>query len=265
MDYAKDDVQAHKAWFFFDQGFVCLGAGIAAQKDESVTTSLNQTLLNGDVLLMQSQQVAMGKGQVVGKDVRGVFHDGVGYYFLGEQQTIVRADAQTGTWTSIEEDSSRKDPVTKDVFGLWVDHGVRPVNGSYAYAVMPGVDLGTFTSLSKKLPFHVISNSVDIQAVAFPDEGIVQAAFFQAGSVQVLDGLSLRVDAPCLVILQQQSDKWTVSVSDPTQRLDQVHVTLGGSFEGEGAMPEGASTVVTIDFPQDQWSGKTVMGSLIRK
>ena len=41
--------------------------------------------------------------------------------------------SHSGTWTSIEEDSSRKDPVTKDVFGLWVDHGVRPEDGSYAY------------------------------------------------------------------------------------------------------------------------------------
>jgi len=265
MDYAKDDVQAHKAWFFFDQGFVCLGAGIAAEKDESVTTSLNQTLLNGEVLLLQDQQTEINRGEVVGKDVKAVYHDGVGYYFLGEQQTVVRADAQTGTWTSIEEDSSRKDPVTQDVFGLWVDHGVRPVDGSYAYAVMPGVDRDRFTSLGKQLPFEVVSNNVGVQAVAFPDQGIVQAAFFEAGVLRVLDGLDVEVDAACLVMLQQRGDLWTVSVSDPTQKLSQVHMTLGGSFKGEGAVAEGASTVVTVGLPQDQWAGKTVNFSLLQK
>ncbi|MFT5369848.1 MAG: hypothetical protein ACI8V2_004826 [Candidatus Latescibacterota bacterium] len=42
-------------------------------------------------------------------------------------------------------------------------------------------------------------------------------------------------------------------------------MTLGGSFKGEGAVAEGASTVVTVGLPQDQWAGKTVNFSLLQK
>ena len=229
-----------------------------------MTTSLNQTLLKGEVLLLKDRATEMGTGLVVGGDVKAVYHDGVGYYMLGKQQTVVRADAQTGTWTRIEEASSRKDPVTQNVFGMWIDHGIRPVDAAYAYAVMPGVDRDKFASLNEAVPFQVVSNQVDVQAVAFPAQGIVQAAFFKAGALRVLDGLDVRVDAACLLLLRHRGEEWVVSVSDPTQKLSELHVTLGGSFVGEGVVADGASTGVTMNLPQDQWAGQTVSLTLLK-
>jgi chondroitin AC lyase len=263
MDYAKDDVLAHKSWFFFDQGFVCLGAGIAAEKDESVTTALNQTLLNGEVLVLKGQRKEMNRGRLAGKNITAVYHDGVGYYLLGEQQTVVRADAQTGTWTSIEEDSSREDPVTQDVFNLWIDHGVRPQDGNYGYAVIPGVDGQEFEALSDDLPFQGISNTSSSQAVFIPGLDVVQSAFFEAGTVVMPNGQNLTVDLLCLMIIRISGKKITLSVSDPTQEMDQIQMHLSGSFEGSGCVVKEGVSELTVDLPQDEWSGKTVTIELV--
>jgi len=263
MDYAKDDVLAHKAWFFFDQGFVCLGAGITAEKDEPVTTSLNQTLLNGEVLVLKAEQTELDRGQLAGKDVKAVYHDGVGYYLLGEQQTVVRADAQTGTWTSIEEYSSRKDPITQDVFNLWVNHGVRPKDGTYAYAVTPGVDGQQFGALADDLPFQILSNSVSIQAVSFPGLDVVQGAFFEAGTVVMSNGQDVTVDSPCLLMVSTVGENVTLSVSDPAQTLDQIRVKISGAFKGSNCVVNDGVSEVTVELPQDEWSGKTVQIELV--
>jgi len=53
-----------------------------------------------------------------------------------------------------------------------------------------------------------------------------------------------------------------LSVADPTQKLNQIQFKLDGLFEGDGAVVDGTSTVVTIDLPQDEWAGKTVQVKL---
>ena len=259
MDWVKDGVMAQKAYFFFDQGFVCLGAGISLDADERVTTGVNQCLLNGDVLVLGESLTAMGRGRLVGDEVRGVYHDGVGYYFMNTSKVVVRSDAQRGSWKDLEENSTRREQIKKDVFALWIDHGARPIDATYAYVVMPGMKRDTFALLSEQLPVQVVANQADLQAVVFPEQHI-----FQAGRLQVL-GTDIQVNVPCLVVWQQRGDHWLLSVSDPTQKRNQIRVILGDVFEGEGAVATGSTTVVAVDLPQNEWAGKTVTVALKKR
>jgi chondroitin AC lyase len=265
MDYAKEDVRAHKAYFFFEDGFVCLGAGIESQTEEHVTTSLNQCILNGKVTILRQGDdlVAVDRGQWEGEDVRGVFHENVGYYALGSQHLVVRADTQSGRWTDLEEASSHKELLTHDVFSAWIDHGERVRDGSYAYAVMPGLDRERFVVLADDFPFQVLSNTPSTQAVFFSEEDILQAAFFEAGALAVPDGVDIAVDAPCLLMVRTKGDRVIVSVSDPAQKLDQIRVTLSGAFDGIHCVVKDDVSEVTVDLPQDEWSGKTVQVELV--
>ena len=52
--------------------------------------------------------------------------------------------------------------------------------------------------------------------------------------------------------------------ADPTQKLKRVVVALSGAFGGDGCVADGDQSVVTIDFPQDEWAGKTVCVTLKR-
>lgn len=263
MNWVKDGVVAQKTYFFFDQGFVCLGAGISLDADESVTTGVNQCLLNGDVLVLGESLTAMGKGRLVGDDVRGVYHDGVGYYFLNKSKVVVCSDEQRGSWKDLEENSTRHEQIKKDVFDLWIDHGERPLDEVYAYAVMPGMDRETFEKTAVALPFTIVEQTSEIQAVEF--KNLVQVAFFEASNVEVLDGLDVEVNEPCLLMLKQEGNKWVLSVADPTQKLDQVQIKLGGAFQGEGVVGDGVSTVVIVNLPQNEWAGQSVRVLLSKK
>lgn len=258
MDFAKDDVFARKAYFFFDGGFVCLGAGITTETQNRVITSVNQCLLHGDVMVLGDSPMVMGRGRLDGEEIRGVFHDGIGYYFIGDQNVVVRSDVQKGSWKDLEANAKTDDVLAKDVFSLWIEHGTEPADDVYAYAVMPGLERNAFVQKVAKLPFTILKQTTAVQAVAFPEQNVAQVAFFESGSVQVFDDLDVEVDTPCLMVLKMYSEDVILSVSDPTQKLAQVTMTLGGLFEGEGVERAGDSTVVTVDLPQDEWAGKTV-------
>ena len=211
------------------------------------------------MLVLGESLTAMGRGRLVGDEVRGVYHDGVGYYFMNTSKVVVRSDAQRGSWKDLEENSTRREQIKKDVFALWIDHGARPIDATYAYVVMPGMKRDTFALLSEQLPVQVVANQADLQAVVFPEQHI-----FQAGRLQVL-GTDIQVNVPCLVVWQQRGDHWLLSVSDPTQKRNQIRVILGDVFEGEGAVATGSTTVVAVDLPQNEWAGKTVTVALKKR
>ena len=57
---SHDPLVARKSWFFFDNEYVCLGAGISTKMNNEVNTTLNQTLLNGQVLISSN-----GKNKII--------------------------------------------------------------------------------------------------------------------------------------------------------------------------------------------------------
>ena len=265
MDYAKDGVRARKAWFFTDAGWVCLGAGIVGETDHRVTTSVNQCLLKSDVSILQGAKVTPMSGQrLEGGNVQGVHHDGVGYALLEPHRTVVSAGPQSGTWTSIEERSSRHETVTQDVFSLWIDHGIGAKDPRYAYLVAPGMDAETFASFADKMPVQVISNSAEQQAVHYPDQKITQAVCDQPGRVEISGEAGVTTDTPCLLMLRRNGDTLEMSVADPTQECEQIELKLDGRYAGDGCAYEADNnvTVVPVVLPQQEFAGKTVQVTL---
>ncbi len=87
--------QGRKAWFFFDREMVALGAGITSVRDEPVGTTLNQTRLNGPVLI-DGHAVDPGESKV--SQGSWVLHDEVGYAFLGPTAARVKVGPQTAVF-----------------------------------------------------------------------------------------------------------------------------------------------------------------------
>ena len=56
FDLAVLSLRARKSWFFFDDAYVCLGAGIADPAEADVFTTVNQCRLVGDVLIFENGQ-----------------------------------------------------------------------------------------------------------------------------------------------------------------------------------------------------------------
>lgn len=265
MDYDRDNVQARKAWFFLPDGWVALGAGIHGRTQDPLTTSINQCLLKSDVLLLRAgQPEALSEPSLRSADLGGVHHDGVGYYLLSPQETVVRAAPQSGTWTSIQERSPDAGIVTQNVFSLWVTHGTRPTGGRYAYRVVPGLAANAFAAYPSGSPVRVVANDARLQAVVYPQDRLLQAVFYAAGRLDIDATPSIESDTPCTLMLRQTENGVRLSVADPTQTQQQVQIRLSGQYSGAGCTYDPATqiTTVAIQLPAEAFAGQTVQNEL---
>ena len=280
MDYDRDGVRAHKAWFFLPDGWVALGSGIRGATPDPVTTSINQCLLASEVLLLRGGQVAALAGERGraadpwrGGDLEGVHHDGVAYYLLTPQQTVVRAAPQSGTWTSIQERAPDTGLVTQDVFSLWIDHGARPESAGYAYRVVPGLPAGDLAAYPSRAPVTIVANERLLQAIAYAQANaspLIQAVFYAAGRLELDAGRAIETDAPCLLMLRCHEDGVTLSVADPTQARRRIQIQIAGQYAGPDCTydPDREVSVIAVDLPAygapadapsaGDWAGQSV-------
>jgi chondroitin AC lyase len=261
-----DPVAAKKAWFFFDDEYVCLGAGINSRSKFPVGTTLNQCLLLGDVVLMSANQKSIvGKGERQADQVNWVLHNGIGYIFPETQKVNLSNQAQTGSWFRVNRQSdSPIDEITKEVFKLWLDHGAQPSNAKYEYIVVPAT---TEQELVKSgMQIKILANSPEIQAVKHSGLNICQAIFYTSGEIQITDNLKIGLDRPGGVLVKTNgSVVKQISVADPSRKLGRIHLTVTQKIEKRGDHfrsfwneSEGVSEIA-IDLPQTVYAGKSVI------
>lgn len=275
-----DLLEAKKSWFFFDDEYVCLGAGIKPKKSLPVYTTINQVLLRSDVRIeKQGQRQSLPKGNRAEDQVKWVIQDHVGYLFPEPTRIHVSNQAEKGRWSDITDQKNiSKEIISEDVFSLWFDHGDKinatDVHGkrllskapSYAYIVVPNVTEDELAASSaNNRTIEILANSEQIQAVKHTKLGMIQAAFYQAGSLDIGSGKSLKLGSQGMVMLQMKANKIVkITVSDPSRRLAQVLVTVSGIFKAKGAYPNKKEnkTLWIIDVPQGAYAGKSVSISL---
>ena len=259
-----DNIRAKKSWFFFDEEYVCLGAGIASNHFQyPVATTINQALLKGDVIVSGTDgQNTIEKGKHQLDNVNWVFHDGTGYLFPGSTNINLSNKMETGRWSDINlQVSSPKELVEKDVFTLWIDHGQRPQGKNlwlypgkmdtkdvtYQYIVVPSTSP---KALQAGRDIEILSNTSKIQAVKHTSLGIVQIVFYEAGKIEVDKDVWISLDSPGIIMLKiQDGAVVSITASDPTRKLGRLHVGIPGKNDIVIALPKGdfAGKSVTIN------------------
>ena len=78
MDFSKDSTKAKKAWFWFDEEWVALGAGIQSKHDAAIITGINQCHLNSEVIV---DDKLFSKVQQTLNNPTWILHDSIGYIF----------------------------------------------------------------------------------------------------------------------------------------------------------------------------------------
>ncbi len=269
FNFTRDGLTARKAWFYFDDEFVCLGAGITCTTDNPVFTSINQCRLKGNVVISDGKkQEKANKGQRKLSNPLWVFHDGVGYVFPDTRKNVVylRNDVQTGSWWSIAHRYPDKKKISTDVFSLWLDHGKSPSNACYSYIVAPAVGLEKMKAYAKNPPVEVISNTPDLQAVRHKGLKIIQAAFYKAGVLRIKNGLVITVNKPCLLLVHQKKEGLQIAVSNPKNKPLNVEVEVNAKFQGEGCawLDERGLSRITFKLQDGQFGGKSSVRLLRR-
>lgn len=262
FDFSRDDLAARKSWFFFDDEYVCLGAGITCPTENSIVTTLNQCHLVGDVAVCEDgviRWLARESHDLV--QPAWVWHDQIAYFFLQPAQISLRNATQQGSWQQIALRYSDS-PISRDVFALWIDHGTRPQDATYAYCVIPGINLPADAPLASPA-VTVLANTPQLQAVRHENQKIAAMAFYETGSANIRPDLTVGVDTPCLVLLRETPERMTISVSNPTNEEGTAIVEVSKRLRGEGVeTSEGQiGSRITFNLPDGIFAGRSVTRS----
>jgi len=242
MDLKRGALSAQKAWFFFDDAYVALGAGITLTEDmqHAVATDVNQTLLDGDVLSSTaSGPLAQGRHHIDAAPGTWIYHDHVGYLFPERTQLTLEAGPRTGSWSTIGTGPAQ--PVTRSIFDLWIQHGTAPRDAGYEYIVLPNISRGQLAARSRAPRLRILANAAELQSVYDPQPGLVEAVFRKAGTLRTPLGV-LSVDQACLLLAARSAHGWKITASNPenqaltlTVQIDANSLTLslpGGEAAG---------------------------------
>jgi chondroitin AC lyase len=263
-----DPLSARKSWFFFDKEYVCLGAGINSEADYPVATTLNQCLLNKDVVVKSGASMkTLDKGQHDLKNVSLVVHDSVAYLFPTPVEVNVSNNTASGKWTDITHQASAStETVKKDLFTLWLNHGQKPASAGYAYVVVPGVTPAIANGYLAKSGVVILSNTSELQAVQNQPLKTTEMVFYQPGTIKIDGSIALTVESPCIVLVKMGVNSIErIAVSDPTQKLKSLQLKVTAPIENSGKNwkstwnSESKISTIQVDLPTEGYAGQSAV------
>ncbi|MDF2922346.1 MAG: hypothetical protein K0R57_1260 [Paenibacillaceae bacterium] len=228
MQYTANgyNLTAKKSWFMFDDEIVSLGAGITSTDNKVVETIIDNRKLNssGNNALKvngAAKSTTLGwsetmtgvnrihlTGNVAGSDV--------GYYFPSASTINGLRESRTDQWSSIDQYYTGTDyttSYTRNYMNLWFDHGTNPINGSYAYVLLPGMSSGQVDTYAANPDITVVENSADAHAVKENALGILAVNYWN-DTTKTVSGVTSNKKASVMVRTTENGTE--VSVSDPT-------------------------------------------------
>ena len=266
FDSPQNNLTARKSWFFFDNFYVCLGANINSTEKYPVATTLNQCLLQGEVLVNDGNIIStMENGNRAIKNAKWVFHNNTGYVFPKTQTVELSNETATGSWYRVNrQTTSQKNEVNEDMFTLWINHGVKPANSAYEYIVMPATNVDGVESYMKNPSVHIFSNTGKMQAVRNGNIGYY--IFYEPETITLPGGLKVTPDKPCMLMIQYNGENIKhVTVSDPSRKSEVINFSVNLNFDLSDQNVSTKwdettkSSIVSIKMPQDDYAGKSVV------
>jgi|APSaa5957512622_1039677.scaffolds.fasta_scaffold00625_11 chondroitin AC lyase len=268
MDFVRGGLRARKSWFFFDEGYLCLGAGITCPSEHTVETTINQCLKAGPVTVSDTEgEIREIEGQREVDKPRWIHHDSVAYILLSPSPATIQAETVTGSWHTINR-TVADTPVTEDVFRASLRHGATPTSADYAYYVRPGTALSAEGTLPPFTQPKILANTAELQAAATEAGTTAAFAFYSKGVCPAPAVGKIRTDTPCLILLRQLEDGTIrLGVSNPENTPATAHVELSARLVGDDATWNAAAgaTVVTFALPDGLQAGATVIRDLRRE
>jgi chondroitin AC lyase len=264
-----DPLAARKAWFFFDEELVSLGAGISSDGEYPVATTLNQCLLNREVVVSTKDGwLNMQQGDHDLKSVLWIHHDRIAYVFPDTQNIRLSNKRASGTWRSINQQQWATDEeVQEDVFKLWVDHGHTPSQEKYAYIVVPGIDVAQVKRYRENTRINILANTPVMQAVEHTGLQIAQIAFYETGEIELAGGMKVRAESPGLVMVHMSGESIKkLTIADPTWKLDSFRLRITSKIEGRGERwtavwnESGGYSDIQVELPSTEgYAGKSII------
>lgn len=253
--FRLDDYQseAKKSWFFFDDEVVALGAGITSTANQNLNTSINQSLLKGPVTISRNQreeELSNGSHHF-SSGLEWIWHAKIGYIFPQESNVKITNQTQTGSWSSINQAQS-SESIAREVFKLWIDHGINTSESNYAYIVVPGLDHPNQVANYDIQNIQILANTDSIQAVHHQGLEILQVVFHHAGVLKFGE-FEVKSNNPCILLIKSPNKSSAqIVAADPTQSL------LGSLRIGLKFPNDATFKMAEIELPSGDLAGSSI-------
>lgn len=261
-----NDLVAKKAYFMFDNGCVCLGAGIRSTMNSEIYTTVEHRRL----VKLQNNPYGSDRISVNGKSIPGntfdlhidapeyaCVEDFAGFLFLDAPRVTVSKYVCAPDYKSDDIFSPVQKPekVARPFVEITIDHGKNPQNACYAYAVLPYVDDKKLKKYAEDPNFEIISNTDKIQAVREKTLGITGIIFYEAGECA-----GLKVDKPCLVTYKEMNGEFKIKICEPTNKVDSLEIGINKklsliSCDNRYSVECGENTKLTLNTARSQGEG----------
>ena len=258
--YKNINTAARKAWFFFDDEVVCLGAGITSTATVPVNTTINQcTLVGGKATVSangQVSEVAMGE-YAYDNNLNWAWHNNIGYVFPDGGNVFLLNQSRSGSWYDINTTAS-KTVMKKNVFTLGFNHGQSLKDDTYAYIVVPNKSSAAEMAAYPMDNIEILANTDSMQVVRNKKLGVWEFIFYQ-GATFTHGELSIKVNKGCALLFKDiEKPSVQFHIADPAQTQSkitvEVHIpsvslqakSIECDFTGTGIYA-GQSKVYTVD------------------
>ena len=239
------DLTAKKSYFMFDDEIVCVGSDIDfSTRSNSVYTYvdnrelLEKTTVDGvttygtDDILVDGVLLEKVNSFTTKKytDPKWVYAENFGGYVFpkGGNVTLKKAYRESSADGDDTNDSFNDYTLGASAqngkhsfLEIWVDHGSKPVNGSYSYVMLPGKTPEETQGYSKSSDISIVKNTTSLHVVKENTLGITAMVFWKAGTYG-----DITVDKPMIVMVQEKDGMYTITASDPTQELTSGTITI---------------------------------------
>lgn len=227
MQYQRDGVTANKSYFLFPGVTICLGSDINGEQEQHLQTTIEQCFSTTEIYTNDGQIVEQNTPETItGIEKRGFWHQGVGYIIHQAKDINISTENKTADWSKVLNWWSAKEEDRK-VFTLSIDHGKNVNNAQYAYAVFPTMDKEDLSKSYQNLPYHILSNTAETQAVQY--NNYTSIVFHKAASIKINGSTTLSSNTPAIVLCKTEQNHLTIAICDPTQKLEQAQITLSSN------------------------------------
>ena len=222
-------VSAKKSWFMFDDEVVALGTDISSTNNSNVETTIDNHYITKDNDLIidgvkQPKELgwnnkidnvtwALIEGNVEGSNI--------GVYFPNKSRIGAVRETRTGKWTDLGTYNVDENLQSANYLTMWVDHGSKPVNQSYAYVLLPGTSAAQVENYADSSDIEIIRQDNSVHAVYEKTLNTLGANFWKDED-QAIDAMGVKdylsVDKAATIMVKEDDSKLSFALTDTTKR-----------------------------------------------
>ncbi len=227
-----------KSWFGFDSIIVCLGSGIS-NNDNLYTTATTLFQLTDSAKTIYINKIANNSfpfsTKYQGKSPYQLISPfGTGYYIKSNDTLNITVDNQQFSLNPGNVPNTSDGNWAK----VWLDHGKKPKNKGYEYAVLPSATPTTLSRFADSMSqtssayYQVKQANASMHYVYYRPKAIHGYAVFQSlTNIPDVKSLLKATDNPCLFMASKSNDTMQLTLVNPNPNLQTT--TIRSNITGQ--------------------------------